>query len=859
MRHLRRLMLAALSAATLLAAVCFIPQWEPTTARRYSALPMRCRNDGNIHVATIGDDTRGDGTACRPWATVDHAQTVVRTNNPLLPVKVEPGDYWRSTTWSLTNADSGTSYTCDGLPGACRILGGAKLSGCTLYSGAIWKCPHAGQISTLYENGIRAISARTPNLVPSARFPTSQAPYLSSAADNADHVTVTYTLGDFDPTSWSLTGAQIMTWAGGGVGFGSSHTNWVTDTIPISSINTSTHQIHLAATTNYTNAINSRYFIQGIFQLLDAQGEYWDDVANGQVYYWARSGGDPGLQETVAPTVTRLVSVSGADDSHLAQNIVLDGFTFQYSDALQTIQSAGFDPVHLGLIYLHEADTVTIKNSILANSGMAGIVADDTHNENHVIQHYWIEHVGSYGIIAENVLYGLGVDGDHVKGWTMDDFQIDHYGELNGGSTGMQFYNSGHHTISHFDISHGPRSALSIYSPIDVDTTQVYSGGSTFSYGNIWAGAENSGDIGVISTSGFNTAPPPYIFNTFNQVYVHTTFADPTMLDAKPNAVFTDYQGSGQHWNNVQAIDADTATSFRFYPGTPGLACCQVTSNTNCTTGTFDGCTLGFNATHMDYANIGTLSTFPFAAAATPAFLSRPDLILALEADSIPGNDGDPISTFSNRSVWGSAEDFTQSGSLRPILKKNVINGHAVIRADGVDDVLNSTAVMQTATGFTLAMVFQFPVGLGSGAHSYLWWLRGGNTMGSVGLAFNGVSGYHSIEIAADANPSVTNYVGFNVSGFDTHPHLLVVTFNPLGGDTPSHADVASYSAWWDGVAQTITQSTAGIAMTPEVPNGLTSVGGTPADLAAFYLVRAPLRPREVTSLIASLRATYGI
>lgn len=65
---------------------------------------------------------------------------------------------------------------------------------------------------------------------------------------------------------------------------------------------------------------------------------------------------------------------------------------------------------------------------------------------------------------------------------------------------------------------------------------------------------------------------------------------------------------------------------------------------------------------------------------------------MLLDADSIAGSDGDAIGTWSDDS--GNGVNFAQSNaSYKPLLKKgaNGINGHNVVRFDGVDNMLSST------------------------------------------------------------------------------------------------------------------------------------------------------------------------
>lgn len=78
-----------------------------------------------------------------------------------------------------------------------------------------------------------------------------------------------------------------------------------------------------------------------------------------------------------------------------------------------------------------------------------------------------------------------------------------------------------------------------------------------------------------------------------------------------------------------------------------------------------------------------------------------PGLVLWLDASQIAGlNDGDAVATWSDLS--GNGFDFTQSSaSLKPIYKTGIQNGLAVVRFDGVDDVLKRTGFLTSSTTTT--------------------------------------------------------------------------------------------------------------------------------------------------------------
>lgn len=81
------------------------------------------------------------------------------------------------------------------------------------------------------------------------------------------------------------------------------------------------------------------------------------------------------------------------------------------------------------------------------------------------------------------------------------------------------------------------------------------------------------------------------------------------------------------------------------------------------------------------------------------------DMALWFDAGGITGLvDGDPVATWSDDS--GNARDLTQStAARRPIYKTAIVNGHPVVRFDGVDDYLITPQFLHTGAYSIFAVV----------------------------------------------------------------------------------------------------------------------------------------------------------
>ncbi len=127
-------------------------------------------------------------------------------------------------------------------------------------------------------------------------------------------------------------------------------------------------------------------------------------------------------------------------------------------------------------------------------------------------------------------------------------------------------------------------------------------------------------------------------------------------------------------------------------------------------------------------------------------------MVFWLRAEGLNYNDNDPVSPWTDFS--GGANDVTQSGSLRPLFKTNVITGKPAVLFDGSDDLLTRTddddfdfgtanfsiyIAVKKVSSDTNAMIFGKDTfaGSGNGAYFYLnssgnyaWWNGGSDISG---------------------------------------------------------------------------------------------------------------------------------
>ncbi|MCK4998083.1 MAG: right-handed parallel beta-helix repeat-containing protein, partial [Anaerohalosphaera sp.] len=534
------------------------------------AMPVLAGIQAQYYVSPDGSDNN-PGSLELPFATIEKARDIIRTVNDTMTgdivVNIKSGRYFVDSTIEFTDADSGTNgfsiiYKNYNQPGSASFVGGRIVSNWQLHQGQIYYAD-VGSVDfhTLYENGKRVRKARTPNYVNSDKHPVAQANYLRATGVNGSRTSLQYGSGDLDPAGWNLDDAQVYMWPGG-------KWAWFTDTTPIASIDTNTRTIMLEEQTRYPiyqSGNGSRYFVQGVLELLDQPGEFHYDISAGRLYYWAMDGVIT-QQEIIIPTVKRIVSVIGSDDSHIVGNMRFEGLRFEVSDFTgwyrHAYPSAGdsgevhqypqYDrqrtmPQHrTGMIYLENTKHLVFKDCVIRNAGYSGIYCNE-YNQNNRFEGNWISHTGQSGIFFEGRYPG---EGNVLKNNVITNCLIHDIGELAGQAGAVNIMNSSDNEVSYCDIYNGTRYAVLIAAYVDIPFADIYAYGNHVKYLNIHNFCQDSGDTAPIYIWGASD-DPPYHKNYYEQLRIDDISAHPSMPDIAPNGVFMDNDAHGQSFTNI--------------------------------------------------------------------------------------------------------------------------------------------------------------------------------------------------------------------------------------------------------------------------------------------------------------------
>jgi hypothetical protein len=292
---------------------------------------------GALYVSPDGDDSN-PGTLDKPVKTVAKARDLVRTKNTAmtadLTVYLRGGTYPQSSTLTFGNADSGSGgfyVKYMAYPGERPLITGGKAitgwkdAGNGLYSA------DAGSTAfrQLYVNGVKAIRARTPNL-------------LANNVGNFNR------LSGWDKTAHNL---QVPSSAVGewkNLNQVEMHVMiaWGDSAMRISSITTTGNTAYIKFMPDEDGIVfirpnprmdqvgwgNGRaYYFENAKEFLDEAGEWYLDETTHTVYYKPRTGEDMTAAQAIVPVVETIMSINGTSTSSQASYLWFQGLTFAHA------------------------------------------------------------------------------------------------------------------------------------------------------------------------------------------------------------------------------------------------------------------------------------------------------------------------------------------------------------------------------------------------------------------------------------------------------------------------------------------------------------------------------------------------
>ena len=490
---------------------------------------------GDFYVSPGGDD-RNPGSTARPFRTLERARQAVRAAAKSAPVHV----YLRRGKYRLAeplvfgpedSGDDGAPVIWSALPGEqLTIVGSRKLDlKWSAYRDGILKAsvPAGLDFGQLFVDGKRQIRARFPNYDPADPLRSGKGYQLVTDGSNRRYDT----WFGFDP--------KIFTekrWANPttGIVHAFQSRNWGNMQYRIKGVDWEKHRVLLgeggwqlqrSGGIGTARGSSSPFFIENIFEELDAPGEWFLDTGSSTLYFMPPSGVNPNNAEIEAVVVKDLIRFVGTPERPV-RNIILRGLTFTESgltflDQYEPLARGDWAIHRGGALYFEGAENCRIEDCRFEYLGGNAIFFSG-YNRRNTVTHCRFFHIGDTGVafagLPKAVRLYLTWDDEEIlgKSWeqmrkgmdlkpgpktsdypedcSVQDSVMSDIGDFGKQTAGVLISMSHRINVSHCTIYNTPRAGICIN-----DGTW---GGHVIEYCDIWETVRETGEHGPFNSWG---------------------------------------------------------------------------------------------------------------------------------------------------------------------------------------------------------------------------------------------------------------------------------------------------------------------------------------------------------------------
>lgn len=418
----------------------------------------------SVYVSPDGNDCN-DGSLHHPFATIQKAQEKVREEVEKgycshIQVILRGGNYYLTETIHLNEKDANkmTSVTYQSYEGekVC-VYGGVRIIDWEKWNDNLYrvKLPESLNgvpLNVMLEDGGLAM--------PMARYP-DQGKGLGQDLKKVSNTKITV------PQKWKeydFSHAQVYGWIG---------SNWFSELRKVEGFDPEKLLLTVDPGSGSFGGLNSRIYIQGVPELLDAEGEWCVNYQDNYLYYWPVKG-EKELQERniVVPILSRMFDVRGSSPTKLIENLSFKNISFigsNFSSSWKIFKEGedGSMPQELqeGLVYIENAAHIQLCDCEILGAGHSAVYINNKSEECRV-EGCHIANAGFCGIYANSYLPGddqfaTAADSYINKKHTFMNNYIHDCGKYIGGGCGIQLFQSGNNIITYNLIHEMPRYGIS--------------------------------------------------------------------------------------------------------------------------------------------------------------------------------------------------------------------------------------------------------------------------------------------------------------------------------------------------------------------------------------------------------------
>ncbi|MDQ6421483.1 right-handed parallel beta-helix repeat-containing protein [Paenibacillus sp. LHD-117] len=467
----------------------------------------------NYYVSPHGDD-RSQGTESEPFATLDRARRELRSTGAAgvrsATVWLREGTHYAGETFLLTTEDSGTEdapIRYIAYPGERPVVsGGMRLKAeWEPYRDGIWVCeipewrgvPMESLFTELFVNGVRQIRARYPNAV------MGEPAYVRPLREPTTwpHAEFTFDPATFTGKDWAHPEEAVVHIFG--------KNRWGNLQWRVKEVDRQAGLIRLGDGGYQINDImqgadatgidqRSDYYIENVFEELDAPGEWYADRDRGLLYYYPPEGLKLGTAIVEVPVLDGIVACRGTQRSPV-RHVAFIGLTFRHAAPtyLQAYEapSLGDWTIHRGgAVFLEGTEHCEIAYCRFDSVG-GNAVFMNLYNRGNRVHGCWMHDIGESGVcLVGSKPLTLGSQHAYPAEITVSNNKIHDIGVYGKQTAGVFISVSRDNIVSHNEIFRLPRAAVCIN-----DGTW---GGHVIEFNDIYDTVRETGDHGPFNSWG---------------------------------------------------------------------------------------------------------------------------------------------------------------------------------------------------------------------------------------------------------------------------------------------------------------------------------------------------------------------
>jgi hypothetical protein len=380
-----------------------------------------------------------------PFATLAHAQQAVRQqvaqSYPQDGIRVNIGGsiYMFQEPLQFDHRDSGKAETpvhysaVEGQTAA--ITGAMEIRGFEPYKDGIFKVKvdpqklQGAAVNAVYYRGQKQHAARIPNFEPKNPLYGGFA-YTAGEAEGTDTSILLYNPDSVRPHLWKHPEKATLDIFPG--------YNYGNRRVHVTGVDAQNHTIKIEKL-DYKPVKGDRFFVENVFEELDAPGEWYYDGADHALYFWPPDDGQSFTGSVSIPTADSLVVFDGA------RHIVLSGLTLRYCN-----KSA---------VVIKNSEHISIAGCTISDAGEKAVEILPASRHNKIISND-ITRTGDYAITMTAPLFNH----DQASHNIISNNLIYKYGTVLKEIAGIGIFGGGDNTVSHNWIHHSPRWGVFINS-----------------------------------------------------------------------------------------------------------------------------------------------------------------------------------------------------------------------------------------------------------------------------------------------------------------------------------------------------------------------------------------------------------